>query len=298
MTQETAVTEIDTARHRGAHGVDVGALVADPALLSAMAEADEAMRSSGAYERAAEQRAREEAQRIADERASAIRQLRAQGIALKHARILAGELPAIDPPPAPSVHANAWAASPWLLLWLSGPKGCGKSFAAATLVRRFGGRMIPAALLVRHGWWAKLPAKATGLCQDDLLTTPLLAIDDLAQEAEGDRAATIEATEQLICQRCDAGLRTVITTNLRAPTREDLAEHARLMAIAADESAAPAERAKAQAAAARTLESTHVEYFGRRYERVVARFTEYGVLKRYEDAPELRADERERSKRT
>lgn len=283
MTRETSasVIKLDVDRHRGPHGISVSAAVGDPELMSSIVEAEEALRESGAFERAREQLAREEAQRIADERASAIRQLRSQGIALKHARILVGELPAIEPPPAPSVDARTWAASAWLLLWLAGPKGTGKSFAAAELVRRFGGRMIAAALLVRHGWWAKLPAKATGLCQDDLLTTPLLAIDDLAQESDSDRAATVEAAEQLICQRCDAGLRTVITTNLRAPRREEIRT-------------AQEEPDKAPAIYA----GTHVEYFGRRYERVVARFTEYGVLRRYEGAPEIRADERRRSERT
>lgn len=207
---------------------------------AALREAEEALKASGVFERN-EQLARDaEFAAAAAARRRTLANLRIRGVALKHARVLAGVLPLEEPGvgedgrPLDHValhYARRWGRSTTaLLLVLSGPKGCGKSLAAAEQVLKHSGRSIPSRLLLRHGWWYSRATKdgspirspVTRMSQADLLSVPLLVIDDVGQEAAEDKAQTVEVLDHLICCRCDAGLRTVVTTNFAKATREQL----------------------------------------------------------------------------
>lgn len=243
------------------------------ALLDEAHRACDTLRDAGVFART-EAAERAEADRRAAEALDAkVRLIAAQGIALKHARVLAGAAPERTPVPFPTRVARRWGRSAELLLVLAGPKGCGKSFGAAEQVHLRGGRMIAARILLRHGWWCSSSSKGrdrdgdgrsavTRLTHEEMLTTPILGIDDLGQEADKDHALVVEAVDTLVCLRCDAGLRTLITTNfLRATDTDRLAG---------------------------TLEG----YLGTRRETLLARVVEYGAIVEC-PAQDLRAEERQ-----
>lgn len=223
------------------------------------------LREAGVFAKAEAAERADADRRAAAELDARVRLIAAQGIALKHARVLAGAAAPREPVPFPTRIARRFGRSAELLLVLCGPKGCGKSFGAAEQVHLAGGRMIAARILLRHGWWrdAKAgPSPVTGLTHEEMLTTPILGIDDLGQEADKDHTAVVEAVDALVCLRCDAGLRSVITTNfLRAADPANLAG---------------------------TLEG----YLGTRRETILARVVEYGAIVHCPDE-DLRAEERQ-----
>lgn len=262
--------------------VDVGASAKK--LREQFALAEESLREAGVFERT---EAEEEAQRLAEAeagRAELIENLARRGIALKHGRVLAGVLPlhetyALD-------LARRWGRSDRTLLVLCGPKGCGKSLAASEQAHLAGGRSVPARVLLRHAWYQNrtdkdgrpLRSPVTHTHQAELLSTPLLVIDDAGQEADDDRAKTVEVIDTLICLRCDAGLPTVITTNFRKATAEDYGK--RREAFAKGDLRAATE----------ALAGTWDGYLGGRAETTGARVVEYGAVIQCPDQ-DIRAQE-------
>lgn len=235
------------------------------------------LRKSGVFARE-EARRREQAERERVERvANRVRTLARAGIALKHARVIAGELPYREPTPFATGIARRFGESGELLLCLLGSKGVGKTFGAAELVQQHGGHMVPSRLLRKHAWWCtKGPDQITGLTRQTLLTTTLLALDDLGQESEDDAAETVEIVDHLIELRTRAGLKFVITGNMRRASLQEV------------EAAA---RAKSAQERATVLAGTFEGYFGRRAETVLTRFAEYGAVVPC-DGEDLRAEER------
>ena len=289
----TADAQRDLVQRRKALGIN-----ANPSAAKRVAEladfrrftrdAMRALAECGAFERN-EAAAREaEARAEAEARRREIEALRGRGIALKHARVLVGELPLrapeVDDEGAivryfPLAVARRWAASESTLLILCGPKGCGKSFAGAEQVRRFGGISVPARLLLRHAWWAnkvgrqgeRLKSPITGLHQYDLLHAPIVMIDDVGQEDDEDRIGTRDVVDHLICLRCDAGLRTIVTTNARKASPDEL-------------------RATGDARS-KAMEGTWEAYLGVRLQTVAGRVCEYGAVIQCPPM-DLRAEER------
>lgn len=238
------------------------------------------LQECGAFERneAAARAAQERAD--AQARAEAIAGLRARGVALKHARVLVGELPLRDPEVVDGLHrffaldmARRWGASDSLLLVLCGPKGCGKSLAGAEQVMLHGGVSVPARILLRHAWWANktrkdgspIPSNVTGLHQADLLRCSTLMIDDVGQEDAVDYEGTRDVVDHLVCLRCDAGLRTIITTNHR--------------------------KARAEEYSKENLAGTWEGYLGPRLQTFAGRVCEYGAVLQC-PAHDVRAEDR------
>lgn len=149
------------------------------------------------------------------------------GVPDKHARTLA----AGRPDQTFAVQAAArWLAGNKLVLLLLGPHDAGKTFAGAAALDHALQRWLtdntsrPAPRIVAaehiHRAWLHRD-KGTGACDpftrsngQQLLTCPLLVIDDLGQEAADLAHITIEAVDTLLRSRCDAGLRTMLTSNL------------------------------------------------------------------------------------
>jgi DNA replication protein DnaC len=118
---------------------------------------------------------------------------------------------AMNPKPTKATaYVDDWLPSNRRILVLAGLPGVGKSVAAAYAIRRYRGR------------WAKASyiAKVQGFSQEHenararLKETRLLVIDDLGAENNTDHSRS--AIEELIADRYDEGVRTVITTNLDA----------------------------------------------------------------------------------
>lgn len=172
--------------------------------------------------RAAEAMAqREQAEALA----SRLALLKDIGIPEKHARIIAS-----------GTHdrtfavkcAGRWLAGDRLVLVLVGPHDAGKTFACGLALSFAADRWVasvergPAPRMVAtehlHKAWMRRdgegPEATTRANPDILLRCPLLVIDDLGQEPAGIAHITMEALDTIIRTRCDAGLRTMVTSNL------------------------------------------------------------------------------------
>lgn len=282
--------------------VDVGATMAKKGeeLRRQFAIAEAELRENGVFERT---QAEEDAHRDREERearAKLVKNLTRRGIARKHARVLAGEVPFDEPsvvelPDGKSYTSHfalratrRWRKSYLSLLVLCGIKGCGKSLAAGEAAHAAGGRVVPASLLYRHAWiWNKVDkngqpirSPVLNLCTADLFTTPLLVIDDIGLEDERDRRSTIEAVETITRLRCDAGKDTMLPNNFKAATPEHFEAHR--LALAAGKPA------KAREA----LHGTIYGYFDEigRVETFATRVGEYGKVLQC-PAEDLRAQE-------
>lgn len=184
------------------------------------------------------------------------------GIPEKHARIIATG--AYEKTLA-SQYAARWLAGNKLVLLLTGPHDAGKTFAAGLALSVAADRWVssihrsPAPCMVaaehlHRAWLHKDPdtrERTTRANPDTLLHCPLLVIDDVGKEPAGVAHITMEALDTLIRSRCDAGRRTMLTSNLGTGESHDIDAAAFL---------------------------AHVEARGRD-QRVGERLTEYGVAR-------------------
>ena len=172
------------------------------------AGADE-LRASGFFDDAARRLAEAEAIDKARSAQADAAMLIGCGVPAKHARHLTRvTAPALGARSTDALRSvKAWLGGDDLLLLLLGPHGVGKTFAASLAVYRRRGIMVPARRLVRDHLW----------CPDRRATISragLLVIDDVGREATTDAERTVEAIDELVNLRCDAGLRTIITGNM------------------------------------------------------------------------------------
>lgn len=103
------------------------------------------------------------------------------------------------------------------LFVVCGAKGLGKSMLAALLVAERGGRCIKSTNLLTDGLWLRGSERSsvTGFTRREILCGDFpLVIDDFGQESAQRIGATIEAINEIVPARVDAGRPVVITTNL------------------------------------------------------------------------------------
>lgn len=178
-------------------------------------------------ERAAEKRRREEAEEAADKeraRLAPLVRMRRRGVPAKdHEAIARGEL---DGTPAMEA-ARSLLAGDMRVLVLSGPKGCGKTTAAAWLAAqdvtarlpgdREDDRRAPEPMFLDVSKLARLSRyKAEDV--EPLESCSLLVIDDLGMEYADEKGSFLATLDGIFNARYAAGLYTVITTNLPAKT--------------------------------------------------------------------------------
>lgn len=194
-------------------------------------------RAALAPEEAAEERAAREAAELAAEVERQVGYCTARGVPLRAARHVAGvcrDTPAMTA-------TRSWWQSDKCLLVLAGPKGVGKSVAAAWVVAQQPKSGPPTSRHVDAGMpdfsnsrngrprpgWRVGPrfVDAAGLARvnrydaaqvDELVCAATLAIDDLGVEFVDAKGAFASLLDEVINARYGNELRTVITTNLPA----------------------------------------------------------------------------------
>lgn len=147
------------------------------------------------------------------------------GIPEEHARTIA---PGVYEKTLASQYAARWLAGSKLVLLLTGPHDAGKTFAAGLALTVAADRWVssihrtPAPVMVaaehlHKAWMHRDPntrEKTTRANPDTLLHCPLLVIDDVGQEPAALAHITMEALDTILRTRCDAGRRTMLTSNL------------------------------------------------------------------------------------
>lgn len=169
----------------------------------------EELRASGFFDDAARRLADAEATDKTRSAQADAAMLISCGVPAKHARHLTKVLtPALGARSTEAIRAvKSWLDGDDLMLLLLGPHGVGKTFAASLAVYRRRGIMVPARRLLRdHMWCAER--------RTTISRVGLLAIDDVGREATADAERTVEAIDEIVNVRCDAGLRTIVTGNL------------------------------------------------------------------------------------
>jgi hypothetical protein len=91
-------------------------------------------------------------------------------------------------------------------LWLAGNPGSGKTFAASWLVWRFGGRFVHVSAFEKN--------RKDGEWLEGMRMPAVVVIDDLGAERLDGFDETLSAIQRVICQRVDAGVFTVCTSNM------------------------------------------------------------------------------------
>lgn len=106
------------------------------------------------------------------------------------------------------IMADRWvSADACKLFVLYGGVGVGKSFAAAWTVAALGNALwLPARTADSLDAWKEVQGRAHHV--------PLLVVDDLGTERQSESQWAVEQLASLLTGRLDAGLRTVVTTNL------------------------------------------------------------------------------------
>lgn len=145
---------------------------------------------------------------IAEERRLLKERLEASGMPRGALEVLTG---AMEPTEATQA-VDEWLPSERRLLLLSGGVGCGKSVAAAYAIFRARGRWLYAPNIAKVASFGDEQAQAMA----KLRTAKLLVVDDLGAEFSQTTGWGRTELANLIVDRYEDALRTVITTNLDA----------------------------------------------------------------------------------
>ena len=114
--------------------------------------------------------------------------------------------------------ADRYPQARWRNIVLSGAGGLGKSFLLNCVYERVGSRGFPVTRVTAYRMFDAMRRRHVGDAEDAdsftaLLETPLLLVDDLGTEPMM-RNITVEYLFLLINERMEAGLSTMVTTNL------------------------------------------------------------------------------------